>query len=46
MSIRNAYNEWAAQYDTNRNRTRDLEAVAIRTMLSGMTFGPALEIGC
>ena len=25
MSIENAYNIWAHQYDTNENRTRDLD---------------------
>ena len=25
MSIENAYNIWANQYDTNENRTRDLD---------------------
>jgi len=25
MSIEKAYNIWANQYDTNENRTRDLE---------------------
>ena len=32
-NIRNAYNHWAQQYDTNKNRTRDLEAIALRETL-------------
>lgn len=46
MEARQAYNLWAAQYDTNRNRTRDLEAVALREMLPGQRFEHCLEIGC
>jgi ubiquinone/menaquinone biosynthesis C-methylase UbiE len=46
MTIEQAYNSWAAQYDTNKNRTRDLEAVAIRAALSDVSFESCLEIGC
>ena len=46
MSIEKAYNEWATQYDTNKNKTRDLEAVALRETLSGISFEDCLEIGC
>ncbi|NIG56233.1 class I SAM-dependent methyltransferase [Chitinophaga sp. Cy-1792] len=46
MSIREAYNEWASQYDTNINRTRDLEALALRESLSPFTIEHVLEIGC
>lgn len=46
MSIEAAYNKWAAVYDTNLNKTRDLEAVAIRTLLQPYTFKNFLEVGC
>ncbi|WP_332733871.1 class I SAM-dependent methyltransferase [Flavihumibacter sp.] len=46
MSIENAYNQWAEQYDTNKNRTRDLEAIALREMLAWVPAGDCLEIGC
>ena len=46
MNVEQAYNSWAAQYDTNKNRTRDLEAVAIRATLAHMSFDACLEIGC
>jgi 2-polyprenyl-3-methyl-5-hydroxy-6-metoxy-1,4-benzoquinol methylase len=46
MSIEQAYNRWAAQYDTNKNRTRDLEAVALRAALADVSFETCLEIGC
>ncbi|GAB3201979.1 ubiquinone/menaquinone biosynthesis C-methylase UbiE [Pontibacter aydingkolensis] len=46
MSIKQAYNSWASQYDTNKNRTRDLEAVALRNTLASIPFETCLEIGC
>lgn len=46
MTVEEAYNSWAAQYDTNKNRTRDLEAVALRTTLATKPFETCLEIGC
>ncbi|AKD03437.1 class I SAM-dependent methyltransferase [Pontibacter korlensis] len=46
MSIQQAYNSWAPQYDTNKNRTRDLEAVALRTTLASINFETCLEVGC
>ena len=46
MSVQQAYNSWAEQYDTNINKTRDLEATALREMLGGIEFEDCLEIGC
>jgi len=46
MDPRNAYNLWAAQYDTNENRTRDLEAISLREMLAPIQFDNCLELGC
>ncbi|MGR3811081.1 class I SAM-dependent DNA methyltransferase [Jiulongibacter sp. NS-SX5] len=46
MSVEQAYNEWSKQYDTNKNRTRDAEALVLRDMLRGQTFEHILEIGC
>lgn len=46
MNNQQAYNTWAAQYDTNRNLTRDLEAVALRSVLSSLHFDTVLEAGC
>jgi len=46
MDTRNAYNIWSQQYDTNQNKTRDLEAVALRETLARKTFRRTLEIGC
>lgn len=46
MDIREMYNTWSKQYDTNDNKTRDLEAVALRKTLSSVSFHGCLEIGC
>lgn len=46
MNVQEAYNSWAQQYDSNLNKTRDLEAAALRSMLAGYTFNNCLEIGC
>ncbi|MER2998949.1 class I SAM-dependent DNA methyltransferase [Pontibacter populi] len=45
-TIQSAYNSWANQYDTNQNKTRDLEGEALRTILSTIDFKRVLEIGC
>jgi len=46
METSEAYNQWAGQYDTNENKTRDLEALALRSTLSALAFTRCLEIGC
>lgn len=46
MNVQQAYNQWSSQYDTNENKTRDLEAVALREILSQISFTNCLEIGC
>ncbi len=46
MDIKKAYNIWSEQYDTNENKTRDLEAGAIRKTLVEFQFDSCLEIGC
>jgi predicted TPR repeat methyltransferase len=46
MNTQQAYNTWAAQYDGNINKTRDLEAKALREILSVIPFESCLEIGC
>ena len=46
MNTREAYNIWATQYDTNKNKTRDLEAKALRHELAQISFNRCLEIGC
>ncbi|GAB2821982.1 class I SAM-dependent methyltransferase [Ferruginibacter profundus] len=46
MNTRQAYNTWSQQYDTNINKTRDLEAQSLRMVLSNLQFNTCLEIGC
>jgi ubiquinone/menaquinone biosynthesis C-methylase UbiE len=46
MDIAYAYNSWSAQYDTNDNKTRDLEALSLQKILQGKSFKHCLEIGC
>jgi ubiquinone/menaquinone biosynthesis C-methylase UbiE len=46
MNVQQSYNIWAAQYDTNDNKTRDLEARALRDTLANIEFSHCLEIGC
>lgn len=46
MNVEEAYNNWADQYDTNMNRTRDIEALALRDKLTNISFDTCLEIGC
>jgi ubiquinone/menaquinone biosynthesis C-methylase UbiE len=46
MKPEQAYNSWASQYDTDENKTRDLEAKALREVFSIISFNTVLEIGC
>ena len=46
MDTRESYNLWSKQYDTNINKTRDLEAFTLRTILADIDFDTCLEIGC
>ena len=46
MNIKEAYQEWSHQYDTNENKTRDLEAIALRSILSKLELNKVLEFGC
>jgi ubiquinone/menaquinone biosynthesis C-methylase UbiE len=46
MDAKQAYDFWASLYDSNKNNTRDLEAVALRKTLEKINFSSCLEIGC
>lgn len=46
MNVQKAYNAWAAQYDTNDNKTRDLEGLALQAVLKNFSVDACLEIGC
>lgn len=46
MDIKKAYDIWSQQYDNNNNKTRDLEAFALRETLANIHFNFCLEAGC
>lgn len=46
MSVQDAYDDWSASYDADRNLTRDLDAQITREMLGDRHFGSILEAGC
>lgn len=46
MQVQHAYDNWASQYDTSQNKTRDLEGQVLRLTLENIPFGNCLEIGC
>lgn len=45
MNNQQAYDSWSQTYDSVENKTRDLEASALREMISGENL-EILEIGC
>ena len=45
MNVQQAYNAWSETYDSVENKTRDLEARALRESISGENL-EILEIGC
>jgi len=46
MNTKKAYDTWSTQYDSNINKTRDLEALALQQTLADIHFDSCLEIGC
>ncbi len=46
MNTQQAYNIWSEQYDTNENKTRDLEAISLREHIKEQAFEHCLETGC
>jgi ubiquinone/menaquinone biosynthesis C-methylase UbiE len=46
MNVQQAYNQWSNSYNTVENKTRDLEAKAIQTVLNISTPLDILELGC
>ena len=45
MNVKEAYNSWSQTYDEVENKTRDLEAQALRQLIKGEDLN-ILEIGC
>ena len=46
MDIKDSYNKWSSQYDSNQNKTRDLEGEVLRETLKDYQSENLLEIGC
>ena len=46
MKIQEAYTDWSATYDLDRNLTRDLDQFATRETLSNLYCKSILELGC
>lgn len=46
MNIREAYTDWSATYDQDRNLTRDLDQVVTKAILANLRCQSVLEIGC
>jgi ubiquinone/menaquinone biosynthesis C-methylase UbiE len=46
MNIQDAYTDWAATYDLDRNLTRDLDEIVTRETLANLRCNSILEIGC
>ena len=46
MNIQQAYTDWSATYDQDRNLTRDLDEVVTKEALADLRCDSILEIGC
>ena len=46
MNIQQAYTDWSATYDQDRNLTRDLDEIATSETLANLRCNSILEIGC
>lgn len=46
MKVQQAYAEWAATYDADRNLTRDLDRQVTQSLLQNLRVKFVLEIGC
>jgi ubiquinone/menaquinone biosynthesis C-methylase UbiE len=46
LGVEAAYDAWARDYDTDENRTRDLDAVALRSHALELDGRDVLEVGC
>ena len=46
MRIQQHYDQWAASYDSDENKTRDLDQLVTQETLSQFQFEQVLELGC
>ena len=45
-NIQNAYDSWSTTYDSDQNRTRDLDQIVTEKTLANLRCSSILEIGC
>ncbi|MCD6544033.1 MAG: class I SAM-dependent methyltransferase [Flavobacteriaceae bacterium] len=46
ISVKESYKSWSKIYDSNKNKTRDLDLIVSKKILSDLVFDTVLEIGC
>ncbi len=46
MQIKKAYEIWSSIYDSNENKTRDLDVISTIETLSNYSFSNVIELGC
>jgi len=46
MNTEKAYNIWAEEYDSNSNKTRDLDYQSTIDTLDKYKFSKVIELGC
>jgi len=46
VSVKESYRSWSKVYDSNENKTRDLDLAVSKKILSKLSFQTVLEIGC
>ena len=46
MNIQKAYDDWSETYDSDQNRTRDLDQVVTEKTLANFRYKSILELGC
>lgn len=46
MNIQKAYDTWSSAYDSDENRTRDLDQIVTEKTLANSCYKSILEIGC
>lgn len=46
MKVETAYNTWSTTYDSDQNRTRDLDEQVTRLELADLRWKAVLEVGC
>jgi ubiquinone/menaquinone biosynthesis C-methylase UbiE len=46
VSVKESYRSWSKVYDSNENKTRDLDLAVSKNILAKLSFQTVLEIGC